>query len=356
MPKLKISVVIATFNRCTTIPITLQHLANQSLAPDNLEVIVVDDGSTDNTENVIYDLQESLPYNLKYLRHPNRGICYTQNRGILAANASIVCLIADDIFLSYYALEAHIKAHESNLGHHIAVLGKVVQSIDVEMSVFLKNWDPFKFRHLKNLKELPYYLFWACNITVKRDFLLKNGMFSETLVTGGTNAHEDAELGYRLSKSGLRIIYCENALGYHNHIVTLEKAVKAAYQRGLNWASFRKMVNKPEITVRYHVLNKYTLKDYIETFRNPDSANNLIGADKNPFLLAIRQIVYAVLFNFITVPYMWLPLVNIAEKNSFVALFMHRELYRGVISYHFFKGVSKNIDALIQIYYKAARG
>ncbi|MHA2283333.1 MAG: glycosyltransferase family 2 protein [Promethearchaeota archaeon] len=332
---LKISLVIATYNRGNDIPILLQHLTSQTLNPSSFEVIVVDDGSTDNTEEVICSLNGNLPYTLRYLRHTNHGVGYTQNRGIREAQAPIVCLIADDIHLMPEALEAHLKDHEQNSEPNVAILGKVIQSPELATkSVFLKKWDPFKFRELEKLRELPYYLFWACNISFKKDFLLKNGLFNETLV-GYT--HEDVEIGYRLSKKGLKIFYNKNALGHHYHVVTLDSIMQTAYKKGINWVKFRRLVDEPDITVRYHVLDYHYLKDYIEAFRKPD---NLIGLDSNPLLLTIYQLMRILSFNFLTIPLFWLPIMKGAEKSLLLSRFMHRLLYRCAISYHFHKGVA----------------
>ncbi len=299
---------------------------------------MVDDGSTDGTEKVVQSLQEKAQYRLKYLRHPNKGICYTQNRGIRAARAPVVCLIADDIFLSRGALEAHLESHRRNPEPNVAILGRVMQSSELAgVSVFLRKWDPFKFRQLKNYAELPYYMFWACNISFKRNFMIENGMFSETLVTGGGNAHEDVELGYRLSKNGLRILYNKDACAEHYHLQTLEQIIEKAHQRGHTWAKFRSYVNEPEITVRYKVLSIHTLKDYVYTFTHP---NNLIGSERHPALLLLHHAVFALLFNAITVPYLWRPLMDKAEDNPVAEHMMHREIYRGVIAYYFFKTVS----------------
>lgn len=334
---LQISVVVATYNRSDILTITLERLADQTLDPSLYEVIVVDDGSSDNTRAMILQIQTKLPYHLTYLHHENHGISYTQNRGIRAASAPLVCLIADDIHFSPNALKEHIKDHTENSEEHIAILGKVQQSPELAQTTFLKTWDPFRYSELEKLRELPYYLFFACNISLKKNFLLKKGLFCENLVKEGAYAHEDVELGFRLYQNGLKILYNKNALAYHYHLVTLDQAIKTAYNKGLAWVPFRNYVNKPEMTVRYHVLQSSYLRDYLIVLRKN---NNLIGLDSKPFSLLISQLIRVLMFNVITVPLLWLPLMELAEKYGFFSALMHKLHYRCTISHHFHKGVA----------------
>ncbi len=336
--KLKISVVIATYGRSEILPETLQCLELQTLDPSCFEVLVIDDGSPDNTSEVVQGLQKKMSYSLIYLRHPNRGICYTQNRGIQAARAPIVLLIPDDVFLTPQALEAHLESHALHPEPVVAVLGRNLQSPELaKHSVFLKHWDPWKFKKRVVPVELPYYKFWACNISCKKAFLLRSGLFNEQMVEEGSYAHEDVELGCRLEKEGLRLLYNPEALGYHYHLMTLENVIRLYYLRGLRWIKLRQTSARPEISVVYHVLSPRTLKDYIYTFRN---SNNLVGADRNLFLLLARQMMHAVMFNSVSVPLVWLPMVKAAETNSLLSRFVHAQLYRGVLSHHFYRGVS----------------
>jgi len=335
--KFQLSVVMATYNRAEILPETIRYLENQDLDAESFEVIVVDDGSSDNTRAVVLDAIPRVGFQLRYLHHENRGPGYSQNRGICEARAPIIVLMPDDILMTAGGLRAHLAAHVAHPEQEVAVLGNIRQSPAMKESVFLRIWDPYRFEFLPAQEEFPYYMFWAINISIKRDFLRKYGMFREQRGRAGPAAHEDVELGYRLSKHGLRIIHSKEALGYHHHVETLEGALRRSYERGLNLGEFRKLVPEPEIAVRYHVLNWRTLVDHFRALLGP-RRKLLMGADRSVTLLTARYILRFVLFNQIAVSWFWIPLMKRAEQNVLFEKLMHRELYRGVIAHYSQKG------------------
>ena len=87
---MKIAVVIPTFNRARLLARSLRSVAAQTLAP--AEVIVVDDGSTDATGNVIL---QHFP-DVRYLRQASRGVSRARNRGILAARSEWLAFLDSD--------------------------------------------------------------------------------------------------------------------------------------------------------------------------------------------------------------------------------------------------------------------
>jgi glycosyltransferase involved in cell wall biosynthesis len=333
----KLSVVLATYNRAETLRQTLRHLADQELDPSCYEVIVIDDGSPDNTREVVEELKLSLPFALTYLHHANRGPGYTQNQGIKAARAPLILLMADDIFMSRQALKSHLEGHSIHPEQGAAILGQVTQSPALTESVFLRKWEPFRFADFRGLVEVPYYRFWACNISVKRDFLMQYGLFRETKGRAGPATHEDPELGYRLHQAGLRIYFDTRALGYHNHVVTRAQACTRAYQQGLNFDEFRALAPAPEIAVAYRDLRLSTLGDYLRTWRGPGK-QYLSSGDRNPMVVLGRHALRGAVFNRLTVRLMWEPLFDLAERNPAVARRMRPAFYRGLIAFHFFRG------------------
>jgi glycosyltransferase involved in cell wall biosynthesis len=334
---LELSVVMATYNRAETLKETIRHLSEQDLDPASFEVIVIDDGSPDNTREVVEAWMRDARFRLRYLHHSNHGPGYSQNRGLEVAEAPLVLLMADDILMSPGALSAHLAMHEAYPKLEVAVLGQVVQPPHLDKSVFLRIWDPFCFRDMRGLKELPYYRFWACNISAKRNFLIQNGMFLERRGRGGAASHEDAALGYRLSRAGLRILYCPEALAHHHHVVSLETACRRAYEQGVNFPDFRAYVGQPEIAVAYHVLGGSTLGDHFRTWFGP-RRRYLLGGDRNPPALIVHYALRLALFNSFTLRFLWMPLVAWAEIEPAVARHMRPVFYRGIIACNFFKG------------------
>ena len=331
---LDLSVVIATYKRRDTLKVTLECLARQTVAATRYEVIVVDDGSPDDTQALVESLISVMPYKLRYYRHANRGPGATENRGIQEAAAKLVLLIADDVQPAPGLLEQHLAAHARRPADTIAVLGRVLQSPDLPHTHFQRNWDPFKFKYMQQPTEVPYWKFWACNISVKRSFLLENGLFTE--LKGA--AHEDVELGYRLSLKGLRIFYEPEALAYHYHVETLASATARAYERGLNWRFLEDRVPDPQLHVLYHT--PQAIKCYFHAVQNPGTST-LPTTDRMLPLLVGKQVLRGLIFNRHTVSLFWLPVLRRAEHNRLCRLLGNAYTYRLVVHHHFFKGCAE---------------
>jgi GT2 family glycosyltransferase len=307
-----ISVVIATFRRCDVLKVTLERLTDQTASTDTFDVLVVDDGSPDGTAETVESLKARVPYELTYLWHENRGPGYTQNRGIREASGDLVLLMADDIWATPDLVERHLKAHAEYPQQYIAVLGKVLQSPEMPQTVVQRHWDPFHYDRLEGMQKLDGVHFFACNISIKKNFMLEHGLFRERAGA----AHEDIELGYRLGQVGLEIIYDEKALAYHYHPETLEGICRRAYERGVNFDMLSGNVPEDYILPLYKVLSpRAGLKTFLK--------------------MLPREIPRTCVFNTVSVRYFWLPVLARAEKSGLAALFANEYTYRGLVGYHF---------------------
>jgi glycosyltransferase involved in cell wall biosynthesis len=110
-----ISVVVPTFNRATIIPATLRSLSAQRYR--NFEVVIVDDGSEDQTEAVVRSLADPRQ---RYIRIPHAGACAARNAGIERAAGAVICFVDSDDTLAPGFLAAVAKAFRNSAVTHVS--------------------------------------------------------------------------------------------------------------------------------------------------------------------------------------------------------------------------------------------
>jgi len=105
-----ISVIIPTYNRRDSLRNTLNSLAHQTYPGDYFEVIVVDDGSTDGTEEIV---AETFPFTLRYFWQINQGDAAARNFGAQQSRADILVFLDDDMWVDPGYLTYLIHAHDT---------------------------------------------------------------------------------------------------------------------------------------------------------------------------------------------------------------------------------------------------
>ena len=91
-----VSVVIPTYNRKDMLKECLESLFNQTYPKERYEIIVVNDGSTDGTEEVLNEYAKKAPCAFKWFTQQNKGPCVARNLGVKNARGEIICFIDDD--------------------------------------------------------------------------------------------------------------------------------------------------------------------------------------------------------------------------------------------------------------------
>ena len=216
-----LSIIIPTHNRCSLLRACLRALDCQMLSAEVYEVVVVDDGSTDTTKSTIRCLQQALPLKIRYFRQESRGPAAARNLGILRALGDVLLFLGDDIIARPRLLEQHVEWHRRCPEDRVAVLGHVTWDPAVGVTPFmrwLENGGPqFNYPGIRGTRA-DYGHFYTCNLSVKKRFLLENGLFDEAFRHA---AYEDTELAYRLYRRGLTLLYNPDARAYHRHRSTL---------------------------------------------------------------------------------------------------------------------------------------
>lgn len=225
MNNLSASIVIATKDRAQYLQAALQSLCEQVDAPP-FEVVVVDNGSTDETPQIVERMRDVCSYSLTYLyeERPNRGAA--RNRGILAASGTVIVFVDDDVWIPNGFVAAHVAAHE---GHGTyAVSGPIL------------NVPSYDERPKPGIANYSRAFLCTCNVSIPREALHWVKGFDEQFDLYGW---EDTELGMRLRANGVRQKFLWDAYLYHikpPHDQTLEAIMQKTMEKGRMAARFVK--------------------------------------------------------------------------------------------------------------------
>ncbi len=213
------SVVIPTHNRIATLTRVLGALGAQKEAPD-FEVVLIDDGSTDDTAAVINESVASkrFAFPLRFETQPNSGPGRARNRGTALARGTFVVFIGDDTVPEPGFLAQHAKTHrESGDDPLLACLGYTGWPPAETATPFMDHINDyglqFGYRLIEDGAVVPFNFFYTSNISIARA-TLGEAPFDTTFPAA---AWEDIELAYRLDAAGLKIRYNASAVTRHYH-------------------------------------------------------------------------------------------------------------------------------------------
>jgi GT2 family glycosyltransferase len=194
------SVVVATYNRSARLSLLLDGLAKQDgVGP--FEVIVVDDGSPDDTQAVLTARGPTLPFDLVALRQPgNAGPASARNRGWRAARAPVVCFTDDDCVPTPKWLAALVAGVDD---------AELVQGQTLPNPDHAEMKGPFS-RTIHIDWEMGYYE--TCNMAYRRDLLERLGGFDEGY---RYPFGEDTDLAWRAKEGGARSAFAPDAVVHH---------------------------------------------------------------------------------------------------------------------------------------------
>lgn len=259
-----ISIVIPTFNKASYLLLTLASLAQQTF--HDFELLIVDDGSTDETNKVICSLSSWFD-NLQYIKQDNLGRSRARNRGIQAASGDILILTEDDHITKPDFVDQHRSCHEEQsdtvvvggIGHRIIthllpqkILAKYLpegparQDLEFTMRLMSRTgaWAPIifpsdianNFRWVESLSfpdtvladrieyvehtfgkhfegfALPWLFFGGGNVSAPLCHIESVGGFCELFTGWGS---EDLEMGFRLFKSGIPFTLNRETRSFH---------------------------------------------------------------------------------------------------------------------------------------------
>lgn len=238
-----LSVVIPTRNRADKLMNAL-GVFNAITMP--LEIIIVSDGSTD--ETVVRLKEFDSPHSIVAIQILHSGPARARNEALRYATGDVVLFTGDDIVPTEQMIARHAMFHAQNSDEKLVCLGYIKYADTVYKNDFIQYLentctDQFAYHLLASGEEADYRFFYSSNISIKRSFLEKF-RFNESFKHA---VWEDIELGYRMSRCGMKVIYDSKAIAYHDHEVTLDDFMRRTYLSG-KYAYHVKTLH-PEISV-----------------------------------------------------------------------------------------------------------
>ncbi len=241
-----LSVIIPTYNRAEQLEKCLRALQSQTLAQESFEVLVVDDGSSDFTPELLKKWSATWP-NLQALHQKNAGQGNARNKALKEANGQIILFIGDDIFGDPDFLEKHSTFHQNHPEKLTACLGLTDWDPEQPITPFME-WltyggPQFAYHQLTPGQEASFWYFYTSNISLKKELLLEDSFDPDFKGYGW----EDIELGYRLKQKGLKLIYTPEAHAVHDHFMEPSSLKKRMFNVGKSALLFQK--KQPDVAV-----------------------------------------------------------------------------------------------------------
>jgi GT2 family glycosyltransferase len=215
----ELSVSICTYQRRDVLAQCLEAFCRQEAEPGSFEIVLVDDGSTDGTSAMLAGLEWPVP--LVHLARTNGGLAAARNTGLAAARGRHVLFVNDDTLPHPTCVQEHIAAHRAArlVGQpRLAVLGTFEQPRERFPSALAQALERsnavFDYTSLREGELYDCWKFWTCNVSVALDLVRAVGGFDPSFRHYGC---EDTDLGLRLEKLGMRVLYHPRARAEHAH-------------------------------------------------------------------------------------------------------------------------------------------
>jgi len=335
-----VSVIIPTHNRKDSLLHSLDSLSRQTFPVDCYEVIVVDDGSTDGTEHLVWD---AFPFLVRYYQQEeNTGATKARNTGACYSSAEILVFMDDDIVATPGML-VYLVQKVSNFEQIIVLATLVLRPDDTTNpfavmyssgAVFPRDTDNIKpavYRGPGSDQDGCFVHFTKCQtgvLGIRRQDFHALGMFQDP--TGGWPNWDDVDFGYRAHLQGFRLWRSHRAIAYHYDysLESLESSCKRLERASRSAARF--FTRYPELA--------QSLPSYHD--KGPMSFST-----DSPSLLR-RKILRRLVSSPLSVAAMK-QLTHVLEKYR-PGLFLLVLLYRWIISAYMYKGYRRGLRELAE--------
>lgn len=197
---MRATIQLCTYNRAGLLERVLDACFEQTVPADSYEIVLINDGSTDETPAVIARARSRATCALTVIDQQNSGLAKGRNAGIAAAKGERIIFIDDDVLPLPNFVEEHLRSHDA---HPLAIVRGGAINVESFDELPAPVWS---------ISNYSGNYFWTTNVSVPLKTIRAIGGFNETFAEYGW---EDIDVGLRLRFAGVRAVFNKHALAYH---------------------------------------------------------------------------------------------------------------------------------------------
>lgn len=210
---MRLSIIISTYNGAKKLPVILNSLLKQT--HKDFELLVVVDGSTDETTDVLEEWKNKFP-DFKIIYQQNKGRAAVRNTGVKNAQNELLLFFDDDLEVDGNCIKHHVE-YQTKTNFQTIFVGEIIDapietSDNKEFVIYkkyiAKGWHKMMFRKDRKIDEHTFdgdYYLAAANFSITKSVFNKIGGMDESL-----NRAEDYEFAIRAKAAGIQTILAEN--------------------------------------------------------------------------------------------------------------------------------------------------
>ena len=176
----KISVVMAVYNTEKFLKEAIESIVNQSIGFEDVELVLVDDGSSDGSKEICKDYEKRFPQNVNYIYQENQGQATARNNGMKVARGKYINFLDSDDKLELNALELVYKFFESHY-NEVDVVSIPIKFFDRQRGNHILNYK-YRSTQLIDLDEHPDYIQLSASASFIKKEAIKDYIFDPHLV------------------------------------------------------------------------------------------------------------------------------------------------------------------------------
>lgn len=269
-----VTIIITTHNREDILPRAIDSVISQTYK--NIEIVIVDDGSIDNTESIVKKYMKEHKYIIRYIKHEKAlGGNVARNHGIYIANGEFIAGLDDDDAFHPKRIELLIKHYSDD--YSLITSNDIIVDDD-------NNESSTKKPKIITLDRMLHENVVGNQVLIKKDRILSLGGFDEKL-----SASQDYDMWLRVIKKygnalvvqeGLQYIYISNSIkrissvgnkkfsGYFNFYKKHKQLFGIHARRQQLARMYKTRDKKMSLRTLYILFSVYTLKYYIKNLKH----------------------------------------------------------------------------------------